>query len=187
MSLRSWPAAALALTLLVAGPARGEEAAAHGVTVVVPPGYRWLKDPPKKPPSTIIYLQEEGGGTHPAVILVNHVVASAGMDEESVFSGYQEYADAPEDAKVVELPAGRFMRVDFTVPMRDGRTVRQRVYATLRGKHQYSFFLANLEAEAFARHLPAFDALVGGARFGEVAPVAARPEAPKPEPPKPAE
>lgn len=196
LTLCSRPLLAAALVACVAAEARADEATAHGVTVSVPAGFRWLQDPPKKPASTVIWLQADGGGDLPAVLLVNHGIAPAGATEESIFEGYREYADDPKDAQVVDLPSGRFLRVDFTVPRTDGRTLRQRCYATLRAQHLYSFFLSNVEVARFAEYAPTLDALVAAARFGPppppatpnaTGPTAATPPKPSPpaQPPRP--
>jgi hypothetical protein len=168
----------LVLALLLGGLAplaRAQVARSpHGVEVDVPAGYRWREGYKSNPSSTtVIYLESTEEGPFPATILVNHGLATAGAKEEDLFAELRSMARTPEDTATLELPSGRFVRVDFEVKLRaPPRTLRQRYYLTLRGKHHYTFSLANLEPERLPQYLAAFDALVAGARFFEPTPPA---------------
>lgn len=176
----------LVLALLLAGLAPLARAQAarspHGVEVDVPAGYRWREGYKPNPSSTtVIYLESTEEGPYPATILVNHGLVTAGAKEEDLFAELRSMARTPEDTATLDLPSGRFVRVDFEVKLRTPpRTLRQRYYLTLRGKHHYTFSLANLEPERLPQYLAAFDALVAGARFFEPTPP---PPAPTPPPP----
>lgn len=166
----------LVLALLLPGlapVARAQVARSpHGVEVDVPAGYRWREGYKSNPSSTtVLYLESTEEGPYPATILVNHGLATAGAKEEDLFAELRSMARTPEDTATLELPSGRFVRVDFEVKLRTPpRTLRQRYYLTLRGKHHYTFSLANLEPERLPQYLAAFDAMVAGARFFEPAP-----------------
>jgi hypothetical protein len=166
----------LVLALLLGGLAplaRAQTARSpHGVEVDVPAGYRWRENYKSNPSSTtVIYLESTEEGPYPATILVNHGLVTAGAKEEDLFAELRSMARTPEDTATLELPSGRFVRVDFEVKLRTPpRTLRQRYYLTLRGKHHYTFSLANLEPERLPQYLAAFDALVAGARFFEPLP-----------------
>jgi outer membrane biosynthesis protein TonB len=192
---RLWTA--LGALLLVTAPVSAQVARSPvGIEVDVPQGWRARAELPR--PANVIYLESTEAGPNPGVIFVNHIIGGSDTREEKLFAEARSMAADPKDAQEVTLRSGKFMRVDFDVPMKTpARTVRQRIYVTLRGNRIYTFNLSNLEADRRAAHLPAFDAMVDGARFFEPErspsadaakpPEPAKPEPAKPEPGKPPE
>ncbi|RMG06439.1 MAG: hypothetical protein D6731_25855, partial [Planctomycetota bacterium] len=162
----------LCLALLCAGaPLASAQTASHpvGIEVDVPEGYAW-KQGYRYKPSTVIYLEGTAPEAHPPAIIVNAIDMGREVPSEDLFRQTREvFADLDGQAEEVELPNGRYLRVDFQVQLAEKggtrRTVRQRCYARMHGRTAFYFFLANLEPERFARAVTAFDALVAGARF----------------------
>src|SRR5690606_40488842 len=106
-------------------------------------------------------------------ILINampHLAAE--MTHEQLFELSRPMFPGLLSQRVVELPSGRFLTVDFEVDVRAdpakgtrARRLRQRCYVTLQHGVGYYVFLANLSVERFEAYTARFDAMVARARF----------------------
>ena len=183
------PWLALAAALVLATPALAQRASSHlGVELAVPAGYRWVKDRKAPKPTTVVFLEGTFEEEPRPQILVNHikVPSSSEADVYKLFLESLEGMGAKHDE--VELPSGRFLRVDFALDD-PPRRLKQRWYVAVREQRVFQFVLANVDEGRFEELVGSLDSAVASARF--FPPEPAKPDAPpptaaKPEPAKPA-
>lgn len=167
---RSLAFGAILLSLAAAGSVSAQERLeSHlGVSVAAPAGFAKSRDKPN--PTTAIHLEEKPGG--PAFV-VNAMKMGETLSEEELFK--QTRATFEVEGSVVELPSGRFLRIELDLELENGQTYKQRCYAGLRGRTAYYFFLSRTSPADFARLERGFESFVGGAKFFEPTPEAEGP------------
>ena len=182
MRCRAAGIACLALLLGVQG-ARAERASSPlGVELVVPSGWRWARDLRPKPTSVVCL---EALGPEPrAQIVVNHIKIGSATEAEVKKLFLESLAGMSPQHDDVELPSGRFLRVDFAFDDKP-RRLKQRWYVALKDQRVFQFVLSNVDEGRFEELVGTFDQAVASARFFEAQPEPVKPEPPKPEPAKP--